>query len=659
MSSKKIGIIIAAVAVTIMSSVILTVCLVEGKKPSETSTKDSVLVEGDVTAACDAERGTVSGGGNFSIGDTVTLTATAKEGYVFLGWYNANGEKISEQSEYTFVVTAENDGTYYASFSTPLPVYTVTLDLNGGDELAETVLQVEEGYDKPLPKPTRDGYYFCGWKKSRLNVSVKTTDRFRDAYADVTEDTTFYATWMPERCATFSNNAVTISAVYTKEELVRYLPKSSCVLLEADIDLSGTTWTPIEFFGVFEGNNHTISNVYIDYSNCFTDNPDSTDTIFCGFFSEFRGFADNVNLSGVTLKMPTREKGVSYPYMYCGGFAGTVQCWYNVLVGVDDGNGNSTVKAYTELNNCFVGDFMIDGVAGNWNGVFAGKVGGDTKYNVLFNGCHTSSDMQFCSTYYGVYPCFGGLIGNLDYKGTVKNCYSDVNVIAQYTDEYSSAYSADYTFTGSVGGLIGAAYGSTVINSYATGTLSLKANRPIVGGIVGSLGAYSPQSWVNFGSTVKNCYYKGRIEYYPISSETNERAAFVGGIGGSMSYGHIINCWTDVDFYEKILQAFPDNVTTYSGGIVGGTGDFSYGDATVKNCFTVNTLWIGNGNNIKTSENPNAQYTAENVGTYGGFEKEKLFGEYCFGEYLSAGDVTANPENVWIIDSGVMKLYWQ
>ncbi len=53
-----------------------------------------------------AEAGTVTGGGMYHIGETITLTATSNEGFVFKNW-TLNDEVVSEESEYTFVVTSE------------------------------------------------------------------------------------------------------------------------------------------------------------------------------------------------------------------------------------------------------------------------------------------------------------------------------------------------------------------------------------------------------------------------------------------------------------------------------------------------------------------------------------------------------------------------
>ena len=60
-----------------------------------------------------AEGGTVSGAGSFGYGATVTITASANEGYVFYRW-TLNGSAVSYLSTYTFTVTTEAE--YVAEF---------------------------------------------------------------------------------------------------------------------------------------------------------------------------------------------------------------------------------------------------------------------------------------------------------------------------------------------------------------------------------------------------------------------------------------------------------------------------------------------------------------------------------------------------------------
>lgn len=68
----------------------------------------------EITAAVEPEEGgTVEGAGTYEYGSTVTLTATANEGYTFINWTKGN-EVVSETETCTFTVTG--DETYIANF---------------------------------------------------------------------------------------------------------------------------------------------------------------------------------------------------------------------------------------------------------------------------------------------------------------------------------------------------------------------------------------------------------------------------------------------------------------------------------------------------------------------------------------------------------------
>ena len=55
-----------------------------------------------------ANYGTVSGGGEFSYGESCTVTATSAEGYIFSGW-TEDGEMVSGANPYTFIVTSDHN----------------------------------------------------------------------------------------------------------------------------------------------------------------------------------------------------------------------------------------------------------------------------------------------------------------------------------------------------------------------------------------------------------------------------------------------------------------------------------------------------------------------------------------------------------------------
>ena len=75
----------------------------------------------------DEAMGTASDGGEYTAGETITLTATAKDGYRFINW-TKDETILSTEASFTYTVPAENV-TIVANFEA-LP--TITYELNGG-----------------------------------------------------------------------------------------------------------------------------------------------------------------------------------------------------------------------------------------------------------------------------------------------------------------------------------------------------------------------------------------------------------------------------------------------------------------------------------------------------------------------------------------------
>ena len=70
---------------------------------------EKIIVNYNVAAVANPEEaGAVTGAGIYTENETVTLTATANEGYKFLNW-TENGEVVSENAEYSFTITSDRN----------------------------------------------------------------------------------------------------------------------------------------------------------------------------------------------------------------------------------------------------------------------------------------------------------------------------------------------------------------------------------------------------------------------------------------------------------------------------------------------------------------------------------------------------------------------
>ena len=123
----------------------------------------------EITAsAYPEEGGTVSGGGTFNYGETVSLSAIANGDYVFLNW-TENGNVVSTDANYSFTVTG--DRTLVANF---VLSYEITIESNppeGGSVMGEGSYYY--GEECTLIATANGGYYFVSWTEDGEVVSYE------------------------------------------------------------------------------------------------------------------------------------------------------------------------------------------------------------------------------------------------------------------------------------------------------------------------------------------------------------------------------------------------------------------------------------------------------------------------------------------------------
>ena len=125
----------------------------------------------------DESQGTVVGTDTYDHGETATVVATAKDGYVFAGWYKA-GNLASSSATYTFTVT--EDVALEAQWKLDVSVVSVTAQTGGSVTGADTY---RNGREATVVATADDGYLFLGWYKAGNLVSSAATYTFT-----VTED---------------------------------------------------------------------------------------------------------------------------------------------------------------------------------------------------------------------------------------------------------------------------------------------------------------------------------------------------------------------------------------------------------------------------------------------------------------------------------------
>ena len=138
----------------------------------------------------DGEAGSVAGGGGYAYDSRVTIKATTNEGYNFLGWYDTDGELVSENESYTF--TMGFDVNYTAQWD----YYTITTTSNvdyGSFYHRFTDEKVSVGTTVTLAvRMLRVNTTFLGWYKGEELVSKELSFQ----YTMTRENVTFEARWM-------------------------------------------------------------------------------------------------------------------------------------------------------------------------------------------------------------------------------------------------------------------------------------------------------------------------------------------------------------------------------------------------------------------------------------------------------------------------------
>ena len=116
--------------------------------------------------------------------ETITATATAKDGFTFKGWYDANGNLITTNATYSYTETQESVNTYYARFSGSV-TQTYIRQVKNGDTWKDTTddkigtlgrYTYTDAVGMPISSTATagTGYTFVGWYDSTGNKVADT-----------------------------------------------------------------------------------------------------------------------------------------------------------------------------------------------------------------------------------------------------------------------------------------------------------------------------------------------------------------------------------------------------------------------------------------------------------------------------------------------------
>lgn len=424
-----------------------------------------------------------------SLGTYITITATPKSGYEFVGWYIGD-VLMCETPAYTFEVGID-EYTYTAKFKS-----SNTWDGKVGDGFAGG-------------SGTKDDPYLIsnGWELAYLAYQIN-----------------------------YGNAAQYNNKYYA---------------LTADIDLGNVNWDPIgsiynasgvgetskSFIGHFDGRGFTVYNLFINASKYNFNR-------FFGLFGvvEAGGYVENVNVSGCNIVIDGDVKG----QVCCGGIAGRIvtatvaNCKVDGKISASTSSSGARVGgivgitfARSVIADCYA-EVTVNGSSSD-NNAFAGGIAGNIEDTTIAR-CWANATVS-ASGSGSVYVATGGIAGYAHTSSVIYDCYSS-----------GSVSGSNRRVECRVGGVVGAAAGVTIARCYTTCTVFAKSEYyALAGGVVGHT------LETDYGNSITQCLALASVSadnyggWYTYVGKICGRNA-----DGSLSNNHTSKT-DSVDFYTSTL----------------------------------------------------------------------------------------------------------
>ena len=153
----------------------------------------------------------------------VTLPTPTKAGYKFLGW-----TKDPQTTDYITSICENTTGEVkvYAAWEKEITEFSISYELNGGQNPAGAPEKYTTGTAVTLPVPTKEGYKFLGW-----SLNAESTDYITEIGVSEKTDVMLHAHWIKE-----VSGAVYVGAgldYSSLDEAVALAPEGSTIILAA------------------------------------------------------------------------------------------------------------------------------------------------------------------------------------------------------------------------------------------------------------------------------------------------------------------------------------------------------------------------------------------------------------------------------------------
>lgn len=190
-----------------------------------------------------------------------TLPSSTKNGYDFSNWQVTSHDTVYNWTASSYAAgypVSNKYGNVTLSAQWDPHIYTITLNVNGGDAITPNTLNYKITESTALPTPTRTGYTFAGWK---VTGSVAGTSWVADTvYIDAVPynnygDLTLTAQW------THKDYTITKSTNGSNGDAVTYHIDDAAFTLGAS-ELAGYTFNFWKVTSADSGSNWTVNDTY-------------------------------------------------------------------------------------------------------------------------------------------------------------------------------------------------------------------------------------------------------------------------------------------------------------------------------------------------------------------------------------------------------------
>lgn len=198
------------------------------------------------------EGGSVSGGGRYAEGTSVSVSASVNSGFYFSAWVNEVGDTVSLNRNFSYKM-GTTDATLTAIFiynpSSPSepseptirPKHNITVTAGDGGTVSTNKTRAMEGESVTISASTNTGYYFVGWYQDGAIVSTERSYTFTLG----TEDVSFTAVFRfsPSSPSEPSRPEVAKNSFYLMTVTAKPGDIAQCVMyLNAVKDVAGMTF---------------------------------------------------------------------------------------------------------------------------------------------------------------------------------------------------------------------------------------------------------------------------------------------------------------------------------------------------------------------------------------------------------------------------------